>query len=76
MLDFDAICRGRTSSVSSCFPSEVDFERYLSCLELLLEVQSVIFNIFLMILRLRPKILNFLIFSYDFKTQAENLLFF
>ena len=58
MLDFDAICRGRTSSVSSCFPSEVDFERYLSCLELLLEVQSVIFNIFLMILRLRPKILS------------------
>ena len=58
MLDFDAICRGRTSSVSSCFPSEVDFERYLSCLELLLEVQSVIFNIFLMILRLRPKIFS------------------
>ena len=58
MLDFDAICRGRTSSVSSCFPSEVDFERYLSCLELLVEVQSLIFNIFLMILRLRSKILN------------------
>ena len=56
MLDFDAICRGRTSSVSSCFPSEVDFERYLSCLELLLEVKSLIFNIFLMILRLMPKI--------------------
>ena len=54
----NAICRGRTSSVSSCFPSEVDFERYLSCLELLLDVQSVIFNIFLMILRLRPKILS------------------
>ena len=30
-----------------CFPSEVDFECYLLCLELPLEVQSVIFNIFL-----------------------------
>ena len=58
----NAICRGRTLSVSSCFPSEVDFECYLSCLELLLEVQSVIFNIFLMILRLRSKIFNF--FNY------------
>ena len=76
MLDFDAICRGRTSSVSLRFPSEVDFERYLSCLELLLEVQSVIFNIFLMILRLRSKIFNFLIFSYDFKIQVKIFIFF
>ena len=35
-----------------------------------------IFNIFVMILRLRPKIFNYLIFSYDFKTQAENFQFF
>ena len=30
MLDFDASSRGWTSSASSCFPSEVDFECYLS----------------------------------------------
>ena len=39
----------------------------LSCLELLLEVQSVFFNIFLMILRLSLKSLFFWYFSYDFK---------
>ena len=61
----------RTSTVSSCFPSEVDFERYLSRPELLLEVQSLIFNIFLMILRLRSKIFNFLLFSYDFNIQKR-----
>ena len=57
-LTLNAICRGRTASAFSTFFSEVDFERYLSRFELLLEVQSVIFNIFLMILRLRPKILS------------------
>ena len=30
-LTLNAICRGRTSSVSLCFSSEVDFERYLWC---------------------------------------------
>ena len=44
------------TSEGQCVPSEVDFECYLSCLELLLEVllevQSVIFQYF----------------SYDFKT--------
>ena len=59
MLDFDAICRGRTSFGGHCLPSEVDFERYLSWLELLLEVKSLIFNIFLMILRLSLKSLIF-----------------
>ena len=38
MLDFDASSRGWTSSASLCFPLEVDFECYLSCLVLLLEV--------------------------------------
>ena len=38
MLDSDAICRGRTSSASLCFPSEVDFECYLSWPDILLEV--------------------------------------
>ena len=34
----NAICRGWTSSVSSCFFSEVDFECYLSWTHVLLEV--------------------------------------
>ena len=59
MLDFDVISCGGTSSASLCFPLEVDFECYFSCLELLLEVQSVFLNIFLMILRLSLKSLIF-----------------
>ena len=47
MLDFDASSRGWTSSASLCFPLEVDFECYLSCLEVHLEVQTLIWNIFL-----------------------------
>ena len=38
MLDFDSISPGWTTSASLCFPLEVDFECYLSCLVLLLEV--------------------------------------
>ena len=38
MLVFDASSRGWTSSASLCFPLEVDFECYLSCLVPLLEV--------------------------------------
>ena len=65
MLDFDAICRARAHLALIELPSEVDFECYLSCLELLLEVQSVFFNIFLMILRLSLKSLIFLIFFLE-----------
>ena len=72
MLVFDAICRGRTWSVFSCFPSEDHFECYLSWPEVLLKGTTggriCNFWYFAMILRLMCKILYFFkYFTYDFK---------